>query len=84
MKVEATFHSRIEINLSGKNEKKLLNQMIDETLENTAQFQRRGNNWRFEELIKLEIHLVKFNPLKGNPFIPLPKEISLKRKQLLT
>ena len=43
-KMEAAFHSETEINLSGTNEKKLLNVMIEEALENMAQFQRRGSN----------------------------------------
>ena len=43
-RVEAAFHSETKINLSGTNEKKLLNIMIEEALENMAQFQRRGSN----------------------------------------
>ena len=78
-KVEAAFHSETEINLSGTNEKKLLNVMIGEVLENMAQFQRRGSNWRFEELLKLETHLVHFVPFKGNSWIPLPEAISAKK-----
>ena len=53
--------------------------MIEEVLENMAKLQRRGSNWRFEEVLKLELHLVEFDPLKGNSWIPLPEKIA-KRK----
>ena len=53
--------------------------MIEEVLENMAKFQRRGSNWRFEEILKLEPHLVDFVPLKGNSWIPLPEKIAKKK-----
>ena len=76
-RVEAAVHSETEINLSGTNEKKLLNVMIEEALENMAQFQRRGSNRRFAEVLKLELHPVDFAPLKGNSWIPLLREKAL-------
>ena len=79
-KTEAAFHSEIENNFPATNEKKLLNFMIEEVLEKMANLQRRGSNWRFEEILKLELHLVEFTPLKGNSWIPLPEK-NLKRKQ---
>ena len=82
-RVEAAFHSETKINLSRTNEKKLLDIMIEEALENMAQFQRKGSNWRFAEVLILELHFVDFVPLKGNSWIPLPESIS-KRRQLLT
>ena len=78
-RVEAAFHSETKINLSGTNEKKLLDIVIEEALENMVQFQRRGSNWRFAEVLKLELHLVDFVPLKGNSWIPLPEAISKKK-----
>ena len=44
-----------------------------------AQFQRRGSNWRLAEVLKLELHLVDFVPLKGNSWILLPEAISKKK-----
>ena len=51
IKTEAVFHSENKINLPATKEKKLLNDMIEEVLENIANFQRRGSNWRFEEIL---------------------------------
>ena len=51
IKTEAVFHSENKINLPATKEKKLQNDMIEEVLENMAKFQRRGSNWRFEEIL---------------------------------
>ena len=72
-KTEAAFHSEIKKTYPKTNEKKILKSMIEEVLENMAKFQRRGSNWRFGEILKLELHLVDFVPLKGNSWIPLPE-----------
>ena len=34
-----------------------------------------GSGWTFEEIEKIEIHTVEWEPLRGSKFIPLPKEI---------
>ena len=78
-KTEANFHSEIEKNYPSTNEKKILKSMIEKVLENMAKFQRRGSNWRFEEILKLALHLVEFALLKGNSRIPLPEEIAKKK-----
>ena len=78
-KTEAAFHYENKINLPATKKKKLLTSMIEEVLENMAKFQRRGSNWRFEEILKLELHLVEFDPLKGNSWIPLPEKIAKKK-----
>ena len=78
-KTEAAFHSEIKKNYPKTNEKKILKSMIEEVLENMTKFQRRGSNWRFGEILKLELHLVDFVPLKKNSWIPLPEEIAKKK-----
>ena len=77
-RVETAFRSETKINLIGTNEKKPLVIMTEEALENMAQFQGRGYNWRFAEVLKLELHIVDFVPLKGHSWIPLPEAISKK------
>ena len=53
--------------------------MIRRILENIANFQRRGSNWLFKEVIALEIHLYDYKPLSGSIYIPLPKKIAGKK-----
>ena len=74
-KVDAEFHSNIEINL-GQN--KLLNEMFSRINENLANFQRRGSNWVFVSINHLEIHLGNWKPLNGSSYIPLPRKIKNK------
>ena len=75
----ADFHSDIEVNLDGTDEKELYNTMVERVLENIDEFQRReGSPWRFHSIIKLELHTANHKPLKGETWIPLPKELAVK------
>ena len=77
---DADFHSKDKINLEGTDENELFDEMIARIVENVANFQRRGSNWQFVTVNRLEIHLVDFRPLGGSSFIPLPKKIRDKNK----
>ena len=37
-----------------------------------------GTGWKFRSIIKLEIHTVKYNPLKEGSLIELPDELKNK------
>ena len=37
-----------------------------------------GSGWRFHGLIRSELHTVRYKPLKGETYIPLPKELAVK------
>ena len=77
-KVDADFHSKIEINLEGAAKNELLNEMIGRIEENLANFQQRGSNWQFVNINQLEIHLGNWKPLSGSSYLPLPKKIKNK------
>ena len=77
--VDADFHSNIETNLEGDDEKKLLNEMIIRIYENIANFQQSGSNWVIVSINQLEIHLGNFKPLGASSYIPLPKKIRDKK-----
>ena len=74
----ADFHSDIEVNLDGTDEKELYHTMVERILENMAAFQREGSPWRLNSIIQLELHTVRYNPLRGETWIPLPKELANK------
>ncbi|CAH3033769.1 unnamed protein product, partial [Porites lobata] len=42
-------------------------------------YQQNGSGWYFKEVIQLEIHTVKFIPMKGSSYIPLPDWIMRKK-----
>ena len=53
--------------------------MIEIILEKIATFQSMGSGWRFYSVIRLELHTVKYKPLKGETYIPLPEELAVKK-----
>ena len=57
--------------------------MTERILEKMATFQSAGSGWRLYSTIKLELHTTRYNPLRRETWIPLPKELANK-KRLLT
>ena len=41
-------------------------------------YQKKGSGWYFKEIIRLEIHIVEYKPMRGSSFIPLPDFIKKK------
>ena len=41
-------------------------------MESLAKFQRQGSNWIFSSVLSLDLHTVKYEPLGGSSYIPLP------------
>ena len=69
---EAAFHSKTEVNLEGTNSNELFSKMKETVLESLAKFQRQGSNWRFRSVLSMDLHTVKYEPLGGSSYIPLP------------
>ena len=46
--------------------------MKEIVLESLAEFERQGSNWRFHSVLILDLHTVKYKPLRGSSYIPLP------------
>ena len=76
---KAFFHSDSFINLKSTDVKEILSKSIKQIIEKITIFQRNGSGWYFKRIIKLEIHTVKYNPLKGSSYIPLPDWIMRKK-----
>ena len=77
------FHSEIEINVEGTDENEIYITMTDTILERIANLingsSGGGSGWIFYKIIKLELHTVSYRPLRGNTWIPLPKELADKK-----
>ena len=74
-----TFHSYIEVNQEGTDEKELYDRMVERVLENIAEFIDRGSDVRFHSVIKFELHTVSYKPLRGETWISLPKKLADKK-----
>ena len=69
---EAYINTKTFINLKSTEVKVILLQMIKESLEGIAKYQRKGSAWYFKEVVSLEIHIVDYKRIKGSSYIPLP------------
>ena len=74
---EPFFHSRQKKNLG--NNMEIIDEMEREMIENLENFNRRGSNWVFERVIRLEIHFVRWKPLRGSSWIALPPDLENKK-----
>jgi len=54
-------------------------EIVEQILENISVFQMNGSGWTFHSIVSLNIHTVKYKPLRGGAYIPLPKFISSKK-----
>ena len=75
----APFASKPLINLEASDVEELYKQSVDRMMENMAAFQNQGSNWIFDSIISFEIHTVKYAPLKGSSYLPLPSVLEKKK-----
>ena len=73
------FHSDIEVNLDGTDEKELYDIIVERILEKIATFLASESETRFHSVIELELHTVSYEPLRGKNYIPLPKWLGDKK-----
>ena len=76
---EAAFHSKTEVDLESTDSSELFSKMKETVLETLAKFQRHGSNWRFRSVLSLDLHTVKYEPLGGSSYIPLPRFLAAKK-----
>ena len=59
-------------------------EMIQEMIEAMENYNKRGSNWIFKRVIRLDVNFVRWNPLGGKPlggsaWIPLPEKLAQKK-----
>ena len=81
--IEFGFHSNIEVNLEGTDEDNIYTKMTEKILEKIARHIKGdgggGSGWAFHRVMKLELHTVSYKPLRGETWVPLPKELADKK-----
>ena len=75
----AYFQSQTYINLEKTEVKDILKEMIKQILNTLSIYQKNGSGWYFKKVIRLEIHIVEYKPMKGGSYIPLPNFIMRKK-----
>ena len=76
---KAYFHSETYINLKSTDVKKVVTDAIRDIIQKLNIYQLNGSGWYFKDVLYLEIHTYKFNPIKASSFIPLPDWIMRKK-----
>ena len=76
------FPSRHKENLG--NNFDIVEEMIQEMMEAMENYNKRGSNWVFKRVIRLNVNFVRWNPLGGKPlsgsaWIPLPTKLANKK-----
>ena len=76
------FPSRQKENLG--NNFDIVEEMIQEMIEAMENYNKRGSNWVFKRVIRLDVNFVRWNPLGGKPlsgsaWIPLPTKLANKK-----
>ena len=80
---EFAFHSDPEVNLEGTDEDDIYVIMTETILEKISKVINGdgggGTGWAFYKSIKLELYTVRYKPLRGDKWIPLPKKLADKK-----
>ena len=71
------FPSRQKENLGNNYE--VAEEMIQEMIEAMENYNKRGSNWIFKKVIRLDVNFVRWNPLGGSAWIPLPEKLAQKK-----
>ena len=76
---EAFFSTSNYKNLKSTNIEKLLKKGFGKILKDVEEFNLNSSNWVFKEVLRLEVHTVEYNPIKGSSYIDLPQWIKNKQ-----
>ena len=71
------FPSRQKENLGNNYE--VAEEMIREMIEAMENYNKRGSNWIFKKVIRLDVNFVRWKPLGGSAWIPLPAKLANKK-----
>ena len=73
------FAAKAMINLESTDVHGLYHEAGEKMLEALSNFKSQGSNWRFKQVLKLDIFTVEYKPLKGKSYIPLPDVLAKKK-----
>ena len=79
IKHDTYFHSDTYINLTSTDVKDIIKKSKESVLEKVSSYLNNGSGWYFKEIIKLEIHINEYQPMRGSSYIPLPDWIMRKK-----
>ncbi|XP_022784021.1 uncharacterized protein LOC111324675 [Stylophora pistillata] len=57
----------------------LYEECVEKMIKSLEKFERNGSGWKFHRVEGLDLHMVKYTPLKGSSYIKLPKHLADKK-----
>ena len=57
----------------------ILTQTYEKLFSSIEEFQHRGSGWVLDKLLRIDIHILEFNPLRATSYIPLPTQLARKK-----
>ena len=76
--VSPHFRGNCQISLKSADIEENLQDSIKKIHSSFIEYQRQGSNWTLDKVLKIKIHLVKYKPLQGSSYIPLPIKLRSK------
>ena len=76
--VSPRFRGNCQIFLKSADIEESLQDSIKKIHSSFIVYQRQGSYWTLDKVLKIKIHLVKYKPLKGSSYIPLPIKLRSK------
>ena len=61
----------------------ILHRTYQNLVKTIEDFQLTGSGWVLDKLVKLDLHILEFDPLRATSYIPLPKELQNSRKGIV-
>ena len=74
-----SFNAPFQIITAASDLNEMCIKMFDKLLKKSEEFQERDSGWALFALSHLMINFNKHQPIRGGTYIPLPREINLKR-----
>ena len=72
-------NSKTQQLLAADNLDELLTSAFDELVKRIEKYQSRGSGWTLHKLVKLDLHVDQFDPLRASSYIPTPLYIEKKK-----
>ena len=57
----------------------IVDEMEQEMIAKMENYNKRGSNWVFKRVIRLDVNFARWNPLRGSSWIPLPVKLANKK-----
>ena len=76
---EPFFHGQCHIVLKEDDIEQALRESIMKIINSFIEYQREGSNWTLDKVIRTNIHIVTYKPLKGSSYLPLPAKLANKK-----